>query len=123
MQIGDQLSDGTTSVRDGILLIATHLGKGAVVALGDKQRVVTKTLRAARVVDDVPLDNPLEETLLAPLNEADGRAEAGSAVGLPLQIFQKKAVVGRKVVAIGALPSLRAAPSRRHISIFRYGSH
>ena len=83
----------TTSVRNGVLLLGRHLGKGAIEPLGNKQRVVAESLGARLVVDDAPLDNPLEEVLLAPLDQADHRAEAGATIRLAREVFQQKAVV------------------------------
>ena len=67
------------------------------------------------MVDDATLDNPLEEVLLTPFNQADCRAETGPAIRYPLHILQQQAVVGGKVVAIGCITSRmnpRSTPQR-----------
>lgn len=114
MQIVGEFPHGAGPMRDGVFLFGGHLGEGAVVAVGDEERVETEALVAGFVIEDAPLDDPLEEVLLAVEDQRDDRAEAGPAVGDPLEVLQQQAVVGRKVVAVGGVAGrvyARAPPS------------
>ena len=80
MQVVGQFSDCTGAVRDGILLLGGHLGEGAVVAVGDEERVVAESLAPLLAVDDAPFDDSLEEVLLAAQQQRDDRADRKSVV-------------------------------------------
>ena len=90
-------------MRDGVLLLGRHLGKGASFALGNKHRVVTEALRARHMVDDCTLDNALKEILLTAQNQRNNRTETRLAVALALEVFEEQGVIGVEVVLIACI--------------------
>lgn len=96
MQIVGEFPHGAGPVRDGVFLFGGHLGEGAVVAVGDEERVETEALVAGFVIEDAPLDDPLEEVLLAVEDQRDDRAEAGPAVGDPSRFFSSRRLLAAK---------------------------
>ncbi len=90
-------------MRYGVLLLGTHLGEGAVEAVGDKQRIVPEAAAAGRAFGYASLDDTLEEVLLAALDERYDRAETRTAVVAARKLRQQTSVVGLEVVAVGGI--------------------
>ena len=81
-------------MRDGVLLLSRHLGKGACIALGNEHRIVTEALCTRHMINDCSLNNTLEQVLLATENQGYNRTETSLTIALALEVFQEQDVVG-----------------------------
>src|SRR3546814_8167383 len=67
----DQLGKGIGTVAHGVLPVRFHLAEADVVAFGFKDRIIAKTVGAARRPDDEAIDTTLE-CLDMPIGPSEG---------------------------------------------------
>ncbi len=86
------------AVAEGVLHSGRHLGERRPAPLGNEDRIVAKTLRAAIFIYNAPFDRAFEQMLHASGDEGDNGAEPRRTILRALQIAQKQAVVGVEVM-------------------------
>ena len=65
MQIRGEFAYGAGAVRHLVFLLGGHLREGAVIAVGNEQRVEPESPVPCFSVDDAPFDDPFEKVLFA----------------------------------------------------------
>ena len=92
-------------MRDFILSLGTHLGKGFRPALRVKQRVIAKTALSVLLGSYIATHDTLEEILLAIHNKRNRRTELCSTIPYTLHTLQQQAFISLIVVTISGITS------------------
>jgi len=69
-----------------ILHVVAQFGKGLIVTLGHKNRVVPKSARSPLFIDNDPFDYALKKVLFAIDQQGDYGAKTGLSIFNPLQL-------------------------------------